>query len=238
MLHKYHEGNAFCQGLHDAATLKNHHKMLAAGMQMTPPNPYLIPKRMLSLEPPSSGDDPSVAFVPSSSSATTPPPEEATIPRVNLLVAMGMVRLENGKDATAASVMRTLCTKIFGLAYSVFAHSTMSDVSAAGVAKLFHEYAQLYEMHIGDKLPRAMVGDLVRTRDKVPINPFAVCQALLSILQSIATFFSYSTRHGTIIKMADMLEEGATALIRIEVQYNGTRVSARHGLIRSLIRMS
>ena len=93
-----------------------HRKVAVSGKQrefdgmfpccMTPPSPYLIPKRMLSLEPPSSGDGPSVAFVPPSRSATAPPPEEATTPRVNLLVAMGMVRLENGKDATAASVMR------------------------------------------------------------------------------------------------------------------------------------
>ena len=245
MMGKYHEGNAWGQGLHDAATLKNHHKMLAAGMQLTLPNPELMPKTMLPLEPPDE-DDASTGFLPSkgplpptaSSTANHADVEEPQIPRINLLLTMGMVRLENGRDQTAASVLRVLCVKVFGVLYETVAHSTISDVAAAGVAKLFHEYAQLCEMHIGDKLPRAMVGDLVRTQNKVPINPFDACQRLLGILQAIATYFSYSTRHETMIKMADILEEGSTALIRIEVQHNGTRVSARHGLIRSLIRMS
>lgn len=240
LLLEYHEGNPPSQGLHDAATLKNHHKCLATGHQMTLCSESLTPRKMPELEP-DAVMPPAAALAVAkknqraSKSETTTQADDA--PRMNLTLTTGMSRIHDGRDMTAAITLDQQSMKVFGRPYAKVAKSTIADAAAASVAKHFDHDPDVCEMHINDKLARAMVADLVRLLNGVTVNPFDAAQEILKTIQAIAVYFSYSTRQETMLKMASLLPAGSTALIRIEVQQNGTRVSARHGLLRSLIRM-
>ena len=247
LLLEYHDGNPPSQGPHDAAPLKNHHKFLATGHQMALCSESLTPRKMPELEP-DAVMPPAAALAvakknqrASKSETTRPRPRPTMLrewtsqPHAH---TTGMTRIHDGRDMTAAITLDQQSMKVFGRPYAKVAKSTIADAAAASVAKHFDHDPDVCEMHINDKLARAMVADLVRLHNGATVNPFDAAQEILKTIQAIAVYFSYSTRQETMLKMASLLPAGSTALIRIEVQQNGTRVSARHGLLRSLTRMN
>jgi hypothetical protein len=97
------------------------------------------------------------------------------------------------------------------------------------------EEQETCEMHEVDKLGRVAVGGLVRTKNKVAVNPFAAGVALVSRAHKMGTHFGYGTRQNELQKICENL--GDVALIRISVDYNTTRISSVHGLLWSEIRL-
>ena len=78
------------------------------------------------------------------------------------------------------------------------------------------------------------LGNLVRTRNKVPINPFPEGQALLKKLRDLAKHFSYAKRLSELYKIC---QEVGTKPICPKIDKNGTRVMAVWRLVYSMLRL-
>jgi hypothetical protein len=78
------------------------------------------------------------------------------------------------------------------------------------------------------------IGNLVRTRNKVPINPFPEGQALLKKLRDLAKHFSYAKRLSELYKIC---QEVGTKPICPKIDKNGTRVMAVWRLVYSMLRL-
>ena len=101
----------------------------------------------------------------------------------------------------------------------------ISDLAAKGIAQEFVQVGEWCDMHQGDKIGRSTVGDLVRSRNKVPVNPFPTGQALMKKCHSMAVYFSYGRRHLELLKFTDNVP-GGLAQIKLKVDLSNTRVSA------------
>ena len=112
-----------------------------------------------------------------------------------------------------------------------------ADRAAKGVAgALDLDEEEVCEMHDTDKLGRSATGALVRTRMKVAINPFPEGVALIDAAHKLGVHFGYGNRHEELMKVAKTL--GNVPEIRIQVDYNTTRISAVHGLLLSEARLN
>ena len=60
-----------------------------------------------------------------------------------------------------------------------------------GVAQLFGHDRDPSGMHDSDKVAKSAIGDLVRTKDKVQINPFPEGQAIINKAHKMAAHFSH-----------------------------------------------
>ena len=90
MLREYHEGNAFAQAIHDAATLADHHKRLAAGATFVTPGLLHLP---------------SVLKVKVLAPGLLVPPMQP------FAICLSMVPLADGRDTTAAEVRARIVTR-------------------------------------------------------------------------------------------------------------------------------
>ena len=97
MLFEYHEGNAFDQAIHDAATLKNHHKMLAMGATFVMPGLLDLPSKLSD-----------TSKLPDRSKMPLPPMQPIT-------TCIAMVPLVDGCDTTTADVLRAVFKKVLGM---------------------------------------------------------------------------------------------------------------------------
>jgi hypothetical protein len=155
----------------------------------------------------------------------------------NHAVCLGMVPLADGTDRVGAKTIETVMTAVTGFAYNEIMAAMISDLAAKGIAREFDQVGEWCDMHQGDKIGRAAVGDLVRSKNKVPVNPFPKGQTLMQKCHSMAVHFSYGTRHKNLLKFTDIVPDGM-AQIKLKVDLNDTRVSARHGLLYSEIRLN
>ena len=87
-------------------------------------------------------------------------------------------------------------------------------------------------MHDGDKVGQSTTGRLVRSRNNIVLNPFTAGVALMKLAHKLGTYFSYSNRLDVLHVIAKSI---AVPQIRIQVDLNGTRVAAQHGLLYSLL---
>ena len=104
-----------------------------------------------------------------------------------------------------------------------------------GVSAFLDVEEEVCKMHDGDKVGRSAIGELVRTRNRMPVNPFPEGAQLMAKAQDMATYFSYSTRHTELLNSANLCN-GPT--LKLQPALNGTRVAAKHTLLDSEVRMS
>ena len=89
---------------------------------------------------------------------------------------------------------------------------------------------------IGDKIGRSAVGDLIRSKNKQPVNPFPEGQALMKIAHAMGVHFSYLNRHAKLLEFRKMIPD--QPVLKLKVDLNETRNAARHGLLYSEMRMN
>ena len=155
----------------------------------------------------------------------------------NHAVCLGMVPLADGTDKVGAKTIESVLSKVTGFAYNQIMASMISDLAAKGIAWEFDQVGEWCDMHQGDKIGRSAVGDLVRSKNRVPVNPFPACQTLMKKCHSMAVHFSYGTRQQDLMKFAENVP-GGLAKIKLKLDLNDTRVSARHSLLYSEIRLN
>jgi len=193
---EYSNGNPFCQGLNDGATLKNKEKNLAVGLE------FIDPKLLQ-----------------------------------NHTICLGMVRVLDGTNNGVARKVEEVSQAVLGHSYGDVSHSTIADFAAIGVCSELDHEEEGCDMHDDDKLGRAAVGDLVRSRKKVVVNPFDECQAILTKVKDAAVYFTYDSRRKKLETYIQLIP-GGCANVRLKTDLNKTRVAARYGLIYSVLRMS
>ena len=99
-----------------------------------------------------------------------------------------MHRVENDSNEAAASLMNGTSKNVTGHDCESLCHSTTADRAAMGMAQLFGHDRDPCGMHDSDKVAKSAIGDLVRTKDKVQINPFP---AIINKAHKMAAHFSH-----------------------------------------------
>lgn len=92
-------------------------------------------------------------------------------------------------------------------------------------------------MHDADKLGASAIGNLVRTRQKQAVNPFPEGQRIYKLAHKMGTHFSYGERTNKLHACAEGIVVPQPK-IKIQVDLNGTRVAAQHGLFFSELRLN
>ncbi len=91
-------------------------------------------------------------------------------------------------------------------------------------------------MHDGDKIGQSAVGGLIRTKNKVAVNPFPEGQELMKKAHKLGTYFSYITRHSQLMSFRQQLKDQPE--IKIQVDLNTTRVAEQHGLLNTELNLN
>ena len=114
-----------------------------------------------------------------------------------------------------------------------------SDRAALGVAELCNiAESEGCDMHDGDKVSCSGTGRLVRSRQKIAVNPFIKGKNILLLAQELAVCWNHGDRIDTLKLIAKKHGQDDWPAIRPEMAHNGTRIAAQHSLLYSLIRMS
>lgn len=90
------------------------------------------------------------------------------------------------------------------------------------------------DMHDISKVTLSMIGALTRSKNGRVVNPFPEGVAMVKRYRDMAVHFSYSTRHDRLLEHADQVNGPK---IRLKVDLNETRVTAKHNLLHSCLRM-
>lgn len=91
-------------------------------------------------------------------------------------------------------------------------------------------------MHKDDKLGKAAIADLVRSKNKSIVNPFPEGQLIVAIAHNAATWYHYGKRTSELHKFARMVP-GGCAEIKLKNDLSTTRVSPRKTMINTILRM-
>ena len=91
---------------------------------------------------------------------------------LNLCVCIGLVESNINTDALVASLFEEVTLKRTSLSFEQLFMAVRQDRAAKGVAAQVHLEEECCEMHDGDKIGQSAVGALVRSRNKVVVNPF------------------------------------------------------------------
>ena len=114
---------------------------------------------------------------------------------------------------------------------------TSIPYNSVGVsAEVGLEETEVCGMHDGDKIGLSAVGDLVRTKNKAPVNPFPEGQKLMKKAHALAVHFSYNNRLKALFEFGNIMPN--QPMIKLQVDLNGTRVAAQHSLMFSELRMN
>ena len=109
----------------------------------------------------------------------------------------------------------------------------IADYAALAVARLMQLEEDGCGMHGDDKIWREAIYDLIRTANKVPVDPFLEGAAVTSRCRDAAKWFSWDQR-------TRLLGNGCQAAeiptITPTMDLNGTRVAAIHSLYLSMLR--
>lgn len=155
----------------------------------------------------------------------------------NMVVTLGLVPCNKSRDEDVARLWKDIMVERCGYEYNAVVARMRSDRAAKGVSSaLDMEEQEVCEMHDTDKLGKAAIGALVRTRMRVPVNPFDEGVALISRAHKMGTYFGYSNRQSELSEVGKAL--GGCADIKIKVNYNTTRIASVHGLLHSELRLN
>jgi hypothetical protein len=155
----------------------------------------------------------------------------------NLVITIGLIKSLHNKDADVAALWRKCMLERTGHTYDAVVARMRSDRAAKGVAgSLDMDEEEVCEMHDTDKLGRSAIGALVRTRMKVAVNPFPEGAELVQRAHKLGTYFGYSTRAHDLSAVGKAV--GNCPDLKIQVDYNTTRIAAVHGLLYSELRLN
>jgi len=156
----------------------------------------------------------------------------------NLVITIALKKSSKNADQDVANLWRNVMEeRCGGFTFEDMVGRMRSDRAAKGVAgKLEMGEEEVCEMHDTDKLGQSATGGLVRTRMKVAVNPFPEGVELVQRAHKLGAYFGYSTRLEQLEEVGNTL--GGVPNIKIQVDYNTTRIAAVHGLLYSELRLN
>ena len=126
----------------------------------------------------------------------------------NHAICMGMHPIKSSEGTEMSSTVDAVTARALGPRSRPIYHSIMSDRAALHVAALVEstesevDHGDACDMHDLDKVGRSAVGDLTRSKNKKPINPFPGGQALMNKVHAMAKHFSYGDRFSKMLQKA------------------------------------
>ena len=105
-------------------------------------------------------------------------------------VCIGVVAQISGRDKDVAELFQGLVRRTTGYNIRTICNSCVQDVAARGVGTRLHLEGTDCTMHQGDKLGRSAIGLLVRSMNKIVVNPFAAGVKLYEKVHKMAAHFS------------------------------------------------
>ena len=104
---------------------------------------------------------------------------------------------------------------MFGRSTLEIAHSLIQDRTTLHVVKLYNQDTETCRMHDVDKIGASGIGDLVRSKNKRPVNPFPEVQKLVSKIHNIVNFFSYGERWEKLLETWKNIHGGEIPTVRV-----------------------
>ena len=113
----------------------------------------------------------------------------------------------------------------------------VQDLATLSVAEYIGlDEAEACDMHDSDKIDKSAMGELVRSTNKVPVNPFPEGVQLMAKFQGMAKHFSSTLSH--CVKYQTILDgHDDVSKTVIKQDLNKTRINARHRLLLSSLRI-
>ena len=90
----------------------------------------------------------------------------------NHVVAISFGQIVSSSSASVTPKIKHAIKKSTGFSWDLITATSNQDCAAEGVAKALNFEVEPCTMHQSDKIGESCTGGLVRTRNKVPINPF------------------------------------------------------------------
>ena len=150
----------------------------------------------------------------------------------NFVICLGLTPLKDGTAPAVADLLRRELKDTYKYDPAKIIAASMQDGAAVAVAKELGVETEICLMHSADKVGASAIGDLVRSKNKIPINEFPEGQAVMDNVGKMATYFNKTeTRMSELCKLA-----GAGDVIRLRTDKNGTRIAARWNLLYSALR--
>ena len=155
----------------------------------------------------------------------------------NHVICIGMRKIDGGDDITGAAMLQKGFLDVFGRELADVVREIVSDVAALSVATRCGKPSKRCMMHVNEKIPRAMCGDLTRSKGGQQVNPFPEGKALMDQFHGTAVYFAYGTRQEKLVDVGKGVAGGAPKT-RLLTDNCGTRVAARAKMVRSVVRQN
>ena len=157
--------------------------------------------------------------------------------RRNIVLCLGCRRSVVNTDAVVADLVRRVVLEVTAREVSQIIALAVQDGAALGVAKhLGMDEVEGCDMHDGDKIGQSAIGELVRSKMKVAINPFEDGKAIVQKFHKMGIHFSSAQKRRDLLKQI-VARHPDIPDVKVQVDHNDTRVAARHGLLLSSLRM-
>ena len=125
--------------------------------------------------------------------------------RGNIVLCLGCRRSVVNTDVVVAELVRRVVLEVTANEVSEIVSLAVQDGAALGVARqLDMVEVEGCDMHDGDKIGQAAIGELVRTRMKIPINPFNEGKEIVTKFHKMSAHFSSAAKRRELLKANDM----------------------------------
>ena len=154
----------------------------------------------------------------------------------NIVVALDFVPTKSTTGDACKILIENAFKACTSLEFDKVCSSGVQDKAALKTAELLGLEKESCDMHDGDKIGKSAIGELVRSRNRVPVNPFNEGKAVVKKFQDQAKHFhSNPSNQGKLDNLLDRNKDLPNA--KIQRDLNETRISARWNLLCSSLRM-
>lgn len=153
----------------------------------------------------------------------------------NHVICLAMSPLSDSSAGPTAKLLRKIAIDRMGMEFDDTIACLAQDKAASAVAKALELEVEHCDMHQLSKISESAVGVLVRRKNKKVVNPFPAGETVMKTAHDMGKYFSYSTRHDALLECCRTV---GAAEIRIKLDINGTRITAKHGLLHSILRLN
>ena len=154
----------------------------------------------------------------------------------NIVVALAFVPTKSTTGDACKILIENAFKACTSLEFDKVCGSGVQDKAALKTAQLLGLEKESCDMHDGDKIGKSAIGELVRSRNRIPVNPFNEGKDLVKKFQDQAKHF-HSTPANQ-MKLDNLLDRNKDLPnAKIQRDLNETRISARWNLLCSSLRM-
>jgi hypothetical protein len=155
---------------------------------------------------------------------------------VNWILAIAFARCDDGTAVGHADLFTEKFEATTQCKVGEVLHHMVSDVAARKTAEVLDVDDDACEMHQSDKIARAAIGQLTKSRKKVVTNPFDEGQAVMKRMHNLCKEFSWSKRRNALQDICRR-ESVNIKYITPKLDLNTTRVASQQGMLESVIHL-